>query len=398
MSKNIMFIGGGIETLPGIIICKKRKYNTIIVDGKKNCFCKKYADYFIHASTYDFKKILKKTKTFIKKKKIHAVLSLGADVPYTVSYVAQNIGCAAIPLSAAKLCSNKLSFKRKLIKHNILTPKYLIIKNIKDLKKIKFKKTIIKPVDSRGARGVQILSQKKIKQIFIETKKYTKKNYILAEEFLKGPQLSTESIINNFKAKTVSISDRNYKDTKRFFPHIIENGSDMPSRYQEKYVDKIDILISKLARCLNIRRGIIKGDLLIKNNKIYIIEAAPRLSGGFFCSHMLPLCNGINIIEIYLDLLLFGVIKKNALKEKYLNFVSQRFVFGNRGKIRKIIIPKKIDKMSDKIVFYKKVNEYQPLIKSHPDRTAMLICSDKSRIKVKKKIKNLIKSIIIKNY
>ena len=179
-----MFIGGGIETLPGIIICKKRKYNTIIVDGKKNCFCKKYADYFIHASTYDFKKILKKTKTFIKKKKIHAVLSLGADVPYTVSYVAQNIGCAAIPLSAAKLCSNKLSFKRKLIKHNILTPKYLIIKNIKDLKKIKFKKTIIKPVDSRGARGVQILSQKKIKQIFIETKKYTKKNYLSFQSYL----------------------------------------------------------------------------------------------------------------------------------------------------------------------------------------------------------------------
>ena len=155
-----MFVGGGIETLPGIEICKKRKYKTIIVDGNKNCFCKKYADYFIQASIYDFKKVLKKTKNFNNKIKIHAVLSLGTDVPYTVSYVAQNIGCASIPLSAAKICSDKLKFKNKMIRHKILTPKYLTVKNIGDLKKVKFKKTIIKPVDSKGARGVQILTKR----------------------------------------------------------------------------------------------------------------------------------------------------------------------------------------------------------------------------------------------
>jgi predicted ATP-grasp superfamily ATP-dependent carboligase len=398
MSKNIMFIGGGIETFPGIEICKKRKYKTIIVDGNKNCFCKKYADYFIKASIYDFKKVLKKTKNFNNKIKIHAVLSLGTDVPYTVSYVAQNIDCASIPLSAAKICSDKLKFKNKMIRHKILTPKYLTVKNIEDLKKVKFKKTIIKPVDSRGARGVQILTKRNLKQIFIEAKKHTKKKYMLAEEFLNGPQLSTESVIINFKAKTVAISDRNYKDTKIFYPHVIENGSDMPSKYQEKYKKKINILISKLAKCLNIKYGIIKGDLLINKNKIYIIEAAPRLSGGFFCSDMLPLCNGIKIIEVYLDLLLFGVIQKDALKEKFLNFVSQRFFFGNRGKIKEIIIPKKLYKMSKKIIFYKKIDDYQPLIKSHPDRTAMLICSDSSRMKVKKKITSLVNSIKIKNY
>ena len=397
MSKNVVIIGGSIETYPGIEFCKKKNYKIILVDGNKKCFCRASADYFIHASTYDYKSILKKIKKkFSDKLKIDAVLSVGADVPYSVAYVAKKIGCRSIPLETAKICADKLKFKKKIISNRIPTSKYIIIKKEKDLKKINFKKIILKPVDSRGARGVFLLSKKNISEFFKESFKYTSKNYILAEEFIDGPQLSTESIIINYKAKTFSVSDRNYKDTVNLRPFMIENGSDMPSIYKKKFQKKIDKIISKIARILNIKNGVIKGDLVIKNDKIYVIEAAPRLSGGFFCSHMLPISNGINIIDIYLDLLLFGKTDKKKLKEKYSKYVSQRFVFAKEGKIKKIIIRNDVKKNSDLLIIFKKENETQPIIQSHPDRSAMIICSDRSKKNLGIKTKNLIKKVIFK--
>ena len=241
-----------------------------------------------------------------------------------------------------------------------------------------------------------LLSKKNISEFFKESFKYTSKNYILAEEFIDGPQLSTESIIINYKAKTFSVSDRNYKDTVNLRPFMIENGSDMPSIYKKKFQKRIDKIISKIARILNIKNGVIKGDLVIKNDKIYVIEAAPRLSGGFFCSHMLPISNGINIIDIYLDLLLFGKTDKKKLKEKYSKYVSQRFVFAKEGKIKKIIIRNDVKKNSDLLIIFKKENETQPIIQSHPDRSAMIICSDRSKKNLGIKTKNLIKKVIFK--
>ena len=397
MKKNIVFIGGGIETYPGIEICKKRNYKIILVDGNKNCYCRPSADYFIHASTYDYNSIIEKLKkNILNKIKIDAVLSLGVDVPLSVAHVAKKVGCKSIPLKTAQICSDKLEFKKKIIKNRIPTSKYFIIRKEKDLKKISFKKSVLKPVDNRGARGVVVVSKENLSNYFNESFKHTNKNYILAEEFLEGPQLSTESIIINYKAKTFSVSDRNYKDTINLKPYMIEHGSDMPSIYKKKFQKKIDKIISKLAKVLNIRNGVIKGDLVIINKKIYIIEAAPRLSGGFFCSHMLPISNGINIIDIYLDLLLFGETNDNKLIEKHFKYVSQRFVFAKEGKIKKIIIDKKVEKKSDLLIIYKKQNQIQQKIKSHPDRSAMIICSDNRKKNLRLKINKLIKKIIFR--
>lgn len=392
MTKTVLFIGGGIETYPGIKICKDRGYKIILADANRNCYCKKSADFFINESTYEPKKIVKKIK---KKFDIDAVLSVGVDVPYSVSYLAKKTGCRSIPIKTAIICSDKFKFK-KVIQGKIKTSRFVTLKKKDDLKKIKFKKIIIKPVDNRGARGVIICNKKSIKDHINNSFQYTKKKYLLAEEYIDGPQLSTESIIINFKATTFSISDRNYKDTKKLRPFVIENGSDMPSIYEKRFYKKINYTISKLAKILNVKNGVLKGDLVIKNKEIFVIEAAPRLSGGFFCSHMLPLSNGINLIDIYLDLLLFGKVDEKKLKKKYTRYVSQRFVFAKEGKIESVKISKEVKKLCDLHIVYKKKGAYQPKIQSHPDRSAMIICSGEKKNDVKKDTQRLINQIIYK--
>ena len=93
--------------------------------------------------------------------------------------------------------------------------------------------------------------------------------------------MSTETIIYNKKAYTVGICDRNYNKIKTLTPHVIENGGDLPSRFQNSYENKINILILKIAEKLKIYNGTIKGDLVIHRNKIFVIPNYSVFITGF---------------------------------------------------------------------------------------------------------------------
>jgi biotin carboxylase len=292
--------------------------------------------------------------------------------------------------------------KKSFDKLGLNIPNYFLIKNLHDLKKnINYiKKAIIKPVDSRGARGVYVINKKEnnLKKLFNNSIKYSPSKKLILEEFLEGPQLSTESIILNNKVLTVGVSDRNYEYLNRFKPHVIENGSDMPSKFEGKFLNKINNIIKKICLHLNIKNGTIKGDLVISNNKIFIIEAAIRLSGGYFSSHMIPHSSGINLIDLAIKIHLKKKLKLKRIKKK--SFVTQRFLFTNPGKVKKIIIPKWI-KNSKNIILFEcniKKGSFVKKITNHTDRIGQVIVKANSKNKAIKLAIKICNSVKIKNY
>ena len=364
--KAILFIGAGKEAIPGVKYAKKIGYTTIVSDKSYKAPAKRFSDYFIKASTYDYKSTVKKALNFNKKiKKINGVMSLSADVPFTVANVAKKLKLRSIPLKTAKIFSDKYLMKKKFRELGLMIPKFYLIKNLKDLEnKIhKFKIAIIKPVDSRGARGVFVVNKTNFKNLFKESMKYSISKKLILEEFLDGPQLSTESIILNSKVFTVGVSDRNYEYLKKFKPNIIENGSDMPSKFQKEYLYKINNVIKKIALNLDIKNATLKGDLVIHKNRIYIIEIAARLSGGYFSSHMIPATSGINLLDTSIKIHLKENVLVDNIKLKKINFVSQRYFFFNPGRVKKITIPKWIKK-SKNIIFYENILKKNFVIKN----------------------------------
>ena len=153
------------------------------------------------------------------------------------------------------------------------------------------------------------------------------------------------------KAFTVGISDRNYDKLLDLSPHIIENGSDLPSVYSQNLKKKIDNIISKIAKKLGITNGTIKGDLIVRKNKIIVVEIAGRLSGGYFSSHMIPAANGIRLVDLAIKIALKEVEQKDLMKGIF-NFVSQRYIFREKNKkVRNIIIPNWIKKIKRMLFF-----------------------------------------------
>ena len=204
---------------------------------------------------------------------------------------------------------------------------------------------------------------------------------------MHGHQLSSEGIFLNKKFYNVAIADRNYSNITDTKPYIIENGGSTPSIYHNKKFNKnVEKIIYKASKSLGIDWGIIKADLVINNGKIKIIELAARISGGYFATHSIPRVYKIDLVEMLLREIL-GL--KNKIPKLYIyDYVAQRYFFAPTGFIKKIKGKRSIKKNKNVIKYemYLKNNSYQKKIKSHPDRSGMLISSGKN---YKKAISNV---------
>jgi hypothetical protein len=95
------------------------------------------------------------------------------------------------------------------------------------------------------------------------------------------------------KLYITGFADRNYIYTNNLF---IENGSNTPSILSDDIQKSCNEEFEKAVRALGID-GPTKGDLIIKDGKVYVIEVTSRLSGGGFCNRIQRLNNHTNIIK-----------------------------------------------------------------------------------------------------
>jgi biotin carboxylase len=145
--------------------------------------------------------------------------------------------------------------------------------------------------------------------------------------------VSTESIVIDGRAFTVGFSDRNYEYLDRFAPYIIENGGDMPSRLGPETQAAVRALVERAAASLGVRTGVVKGDIVVHEGKPYVIELAARLSGGYFCTHQIPLNTGVDIVGAAIRIALGERPAEDSLIPTRSRGVSQRFVFPAPGRV-----------------------------------------------------------------
>ena len=149
--------------------------------------------------------------------------------------------------------------------------------------------------------------------------------------------------------------------------------------------------MQKIAIKMGIENATLKGDLVIHKNKIFIIEVAVRLSGGYFSSHMIPTSSGVNLLDVAIKMHMQENILNSDIKLKNKNFVSQRYLFFDPGKIKKVKIPKWIKKSKNIILFENilKKNYVIKKITNHTDRVGQVIVKANKKseaIKIAKKI------------
>ena len=339
--KTIWIVSGGAEAVPGIHRAKEMGFNVIVSDGNPQAPGFREAHHSIVMDTYNVAGTVDAAREYHKSvNSIDGVISIAADVPLTVAKVADELGLPGIPLESAQLSSDKFAMKNRFSERNIPIPWYCQIESENHLRKIVTDSDfslVIKPVDSRGARGVMRLSPEvDLKWAFHHSLQFSPSGRVMVEEFLNGPQVSTESILLDGIGYNIGFSDRNYEFLDLFAPNIIENGGEQPSFLELDDQLIISQLAEEAGRALGIKNGIVKGDMVLTTEGPKVIEIAPRLSGGSFCTDQIPLSTGVDLIGNAIKLALGLKVDPEELIPRYRNGVAIRYFFPNQGRVNSI--------------------------------------------------------------
>ncbi|TRZ67910.1 MAG: ATP-grasp domain-containing protein [Comamonadaceae bacterium] len=388
MSNNltILFVGGGLETLPGVRLAKSMGCYVVVSDINADAPCMVEADATLIASTYDVDESVAVARQYHRDvRPINGVMCMATDVPLTVATIAEDLGLPGIPVLSAQVVADKVAMKDRFLSSGIPLPWYTEVfdaDSLKQIVKMRGYPLVLKPVDSRGARGVlRLMPGIDLDWAFSASKSYSPTKRVMVEEFLDGPQISTESLVVQGEVYTLGFSDRNYEFLDRYAPNIIENGGDLPSFLSLADQEKICDLLEKTAKSLDITNGILKGDIVLSGGKPFVIEVALRLSGGYFCSHEIPLNTGIDFVENAIRLALGQSIDPNELIPEFNRPVCQRYFFPTPGKVEEVYVPEWIRNDPEIALFEIRVRPGDIIDRPvhHPSRAGVVIATGKDR-------------------
>jgi biotin carboxylase len=254
-----------------------------------------------------------------------------------VATVTRRLGLPGISIETAKLATDKLAMKIRFAERGVPVPWFSEVTTPQALQRIAVERgrdLVIKPVDSRGSRGVQRVAQvADLTKAFFFARSHSPNDRVMVEQYLEGPQVSTESVIVNGACFTPGFSDRNYEYLDRYAPFFIENGGDLPSHLSPNIQEKVKDVVAQAAAAIGVVNGTVKGDIVIHNGEPYVIELAARLSGGFFCTREIPLNTGVDFIAAAIKLALGEEVMEAELQPTHATPVIQRYSFPDAGKV-----------------------------------------------------------------
>jgi biotin carboxylase len=336
--KTLLIVSGGIEAADAAKRAKELGHYVVVSDRDPEAPGFLFADSCLIADVYGATETAAAAERYNRKiRKIDGVICVAADAPVTAATVTQRLGLPGISLASAELACDKLAMKRRFAECGVPVPWFAEVTTPQALQRFAIERgrdLVIKPIDSRGSRGVQRVAQvADLQKVFLFARSHSPSERVMVEQYLDGPQVSTESVIVNGQCFTPGFSDRNYEYLERFAPYFIENGGDLPSQLPPDIQAKVKDVIGRAAAALGIANGTVKGDIVVHNGEPYVIELAARLSGGFFCTREIPLNTGVDFIGAAIKIALGERVAADELEPRRFTPVIQRYAFPNAGRV-----------------------------------------------------------------
>ena len=374
--KTLIILGASAEACHIIRRVKELGIRTVVVDGNPNAPGIDFADCFLVASCYHADEAIHVLHNAITKWYEHydGVLCAAVDAPHVAAAIRNAFGLPGMNVEIAWVSVDKYAQKRKLERSNIPIPMFLgCYGDCIPLGEW----GIVKPCDSRGARGVtRLLPSVDPAQAYAEAKAYSPTGRVMVEEWLDGPQINSESILQDGKILFTALSWRNYARLEEFAPYVVEDGLDMIHN-DPALLARINVLLEDTCRALNWGQDYgmtVKGDIILHDGKLYILELAARLSGGYYATYSIPMAFGVPFVDYAIQFALGKRTDKidGIYKPVYL---SQRYVFPEPSDIGKQIVSLPENADANFIAWHFRPGDVIRPVTSHPDRFGMAICT-----------------------
>lgn len=333
MKDYLIVLGAGPDQIPAFQAAKNLGIPTLAVDWNPDSPGFQWADQTLVASVKHPDELIPALcETNLS---FRGVMTLGVEISPVVAAVGSKFGLTTVNEETAHLTTHKCARNRVLLEAGVPIPRFEVVHHACDIKmKPPF---IIKPSDNSGSRGVQIVdASMDLEQVFAQTRPFSSDGLVLIEEQLKGPEISIEGFMLNGQMFVTGFADRNYSRNPQFYPYLVEDGGDYPTNLPEDVVRLAKQVFEDAARALGIDNGPSKGDLIVTHGGVKVLEITSRLSGGGFCSRIVPLQNGVNIVNSTVQWACGLEVDPKALLPRWNRGISHRFFFHRPGRITRI--------------------------------------------------------------
>ena len=408
MKKNrpdLLCLGGGYESLPILQRVHELGFNPIVIDENRYCpgfeWVGDKGETWL-ANCYGWQSVRIRTQKKLRwSGSIHTFYSIkgimccAVDAPDVQAGVAEMLGLPTIGRSRAELASNKYLQYTWLRDHNLPVPQSKLV-NINFTHDDAIGYDLIKPVASRGARGVSRYTPENFKERLIEAVWESapgQKNAIV-QKWINGVQLSTESVIRNGHVEFTAVALRNYDRLGEFSPYVIEDGCEAPYHLPPAIFQNLNSLLLRACASMGWDNLTVKGDLILDHDVLYIIELAPRLSGGYLCSHIIPLAYNFDLVK---EAIYLATGKKSRGEEPERNkFVCQRYIFPRPewyGKSIDYLPPIPEDSHLGLFTYHRRIGDRVDRVKSHAGRLGQCITFGNTQTQARELCESVIESV-----
>ena len=323
----LVLLGGGVDSVSIVGRAAEMGIETVLVD---RVIPHNYVGYWVKASCYHEIETLAGLARWVGQYNAipSAVICAGTDAPDVMAAVAREYGLPGPSVETAFISKNKLRQLEALRQAGVRVPETRIATRAETFISGDI---LIKPSTSRGARGVQLYRDgDPIPAGAIELAASFGAP-VLAQEWIDGQQLSSESLVQDGEILWTAFADRNYARLEEFAPHIIEDGCDMPSAipcfFEKDWQAMAEEQLQKCIMALDLQSGVLKGDLVWDGDRIWVIEVACRLSGGRMCSDITPEVWGVDFVGLAIRLALGDKIWPREVRPYLRRYACQRFRF-----------------------------------------------------------------------
>jgi biotin carboxylase len=337
-NRALLIVSGGIEAADAAKRAREMGLHVVVSDIDPNAPGFEFAHDRLIADVYGPEETADAAERYHRERRpISGVICVAADAPLTTARVAERLKLPGISIETARFACDKLAMKRRFKEAEVPVPWFAPISSGSELRAVIAERgtdLVLKPVDSRGSRGVQRLSRvQDLQRAFDLAQHHSPTARVMVEAYLEGPQVSTESIVTEGRCYTPGFSDRNYELLETHAPFFVENGGDLPSHLPRETQERVKDVVARAAAALAVREGTVKGDIVVHKGEPHVIELAARLSGGFFCTREIPLNTGVDFIGCAIRIALGERILPFELEPRRQVPVVQRYVFPKPGRV-----------------------------------------------------------------
>lgn len=331
MKNPIMILGAGVYQLQLIKKAKEMGIKTVVVSPKGPFPGIPLADVFLDIDTTDIGRVL----AAAREHSISGIVTTGADVCVpTIGAVVDALGLRGPTKQIADIASSKTTFRTFLQKSVFNFPDFASCTRPQDVWNFhqkSTKRTVVKPDDSSGSRGVTVLEQRQTKEAVLEAYrnavKFSRNRRVCAESFVEGKEVGGEAFFLNGKLNF-------FTTTYKHLNGMVVQGHSIPSDLSESELMDVRDEVSRVALKLGYENGPMNFDVIINGRKAVILDIGLR-NGGNGIPDLIYHSQGINLAEWLLIYAQGGVVPEQCCFET--KEISS-YVFGSKRAGRLIAI------------------------------------------------------------